>query len=727
MAQPLAKPLKNNDKSQRMKKLHSLDVDSLWRLQRVGPPALSPDGAQAVCGVTRFDATSGAPSTQLWLLSTLGGGPRQLTACGDKHAQAAWSPQGERVAFVAKRKQANVGGGGGGGGVGGVGVGGGDDTPQLYTIAADGGEAQRHGLFAPGIESFKWLPDGRHVVFSAWTWPGLKGAAAQARHYKAFKDRKDTAYVTAEGYYRYWDHNIPQDRVLHLWRLDLASGKATDLFEGSTLQLPREASGSDAFDVHPSGRCVAFVHDPAAMQVAGQPQALTELDLRTRRSRTLVADVAWDIAAPSYSPDGQHLAFIASNVGTTHTAPLLLGLLKRGQAWDPTTARGAVWDHSLNAPLRWAADGQSLLFTAEERGRCHLWRHDLASGNFRIQCAGGWVQGFDLAGQGSDEVVVTAADSAMHPVRIHALRGSGALGASGASGALCAVGAVSPALRLETFNDAELAQLEFGQVQEIEVTGALGQPVQVWLVFPVGFNRRKKHPLLQVIHGGPFAAAGDTFSYRWNAHLLAGRGHVVAQVNYHGSSGFGQAFKESLIGRQGELELQDIEAATDWLLQQPWADKRRVFASGGSYGGFLVAWMNGHIPYTEHPRYRAYVCHAGVFDRVATFSADSYTQRPKDLAASYWSDMPRVLAQSPHAFAARMQTPTLVIHGAQDFRVPDCNGLAYYNTLKARGVDARLLWFPDENHWVLKMPNAKMWVQEFLAWLDRHDSKSKRS
>ncbi len=236
----------------------------------------------------------------------------------------------------------------------------------------------------------------------------------------------------------------------------------------------------------------------------------------------------------------------------------------------------------------------------------------------------------------------------------------------------------------------------------------------MWLVFPPGFDAKKKHPVTHVIHGGPFAAAGDTFSYRWNPHVFAGAGHVIAQVNYHGSSGFGHAFCHSLIGRQGELELQDIEAASDWLLDQRWADPKRLFATGGSYGGFLVAWMNGHV---APGRYRACICHAGVYDRVATFSADSWPTRPKDLAAKYWEDMQRVLAQSPHAFAANMRTPTLVIHGAMDFRVPDCNGLAYYNTLKARGVDARLLWFPDEGHWVLKPRNSLLWYSEFAAWL----------
>ena len=265
-----------------------------------------------------------------------------------------------------------------------------------------------------------------------------------------------------------------------------------------------------------------------------------------------------------------------------------------------------------------------------------------------------------------------------------------------------------------------MARVELGTAQEQHINGAQGDAVQLWLTFPPAMKRRKKHSVLHVIHGGPYAAAGDTFAYRWNAHVLASKGHVVAQLNYHGSSGFGFAFRHSIMGRLGELELQDIEAATDWLIQQPWADARRVFASGGSYGGYLVAWMNGHVP---PGRYQATICHAGVFDRVATWSADSYTHRPMDLGANYWDDLPRVMAQSPAAFAGHMRTPTLVIHGAQDYRVPDHNGLAYYNTLKARGVDARLLWFPDENHWVLKPRNSRQWYGEFFDWLARHDKR----
>jgi len=670
-----------------------LDVETLWKLQRLGGLALAPDGRHAVCTVSTPAMDKNQSTSQLWLLPTDRAAPRQLTACGGKDGQAAWSPDGERIAFVARREQEGKK----------------DTTPQLYTIAAHGGEALRHGDFAPGIDSFKWLPDGRRVVFAAWVWPELEGAAAQNKAQKAWDARQECGYVTSAGFYRHWDHNVPMGRVLHLLLLDLASGRVTDLFEGTKWELPRDANGNVDYDVHPDGRRVAFVHDPADEPLQANRLALAEIDLRTRRVAPLVDDAAWDFGSPRYSPDGARIAMAAAHVGVEHTALAQLSVLTPGAGWRVLAAH---WDRSVNPPLRWAADAQALYVAAEDRGRCHLWQYNFGDDTVQVLHEGGWVQGFDVAGG----MLALLVDSATQPPRVLARSLARSLTRAPAQGP----GAVPR--RLEHFNDELLAAVAFGATREVTLKGAGGDAVQMWLVFPPGFDAKKKHPVTHVIHGGPFAAAGDTFSWRWNPHVFAAAGHVIAQVNYHGSSGFGFTFRDSLIGRQGALELQDIEAATDWLLAQRWADAKRVYATGGSYGGFLVAWMNGHV---APGRYRAYVCHAGVFDRIATFSADSYPSRPKDLQAKYWEDMDAVLAQSPHTSAAKMATPTLVTHGAQDFRVPDCNGLAYYNTLKARGVDARLLWFPDENHWVLKPQNSRLWYAEFAAWLARHGGAKK--
>jgi dipeptidyl aminopeptidase/acylaminoacyl peptidase len=663
-----------------MARPHPIDVDRLWQFERVANVASSPDGSTAVCAVTSYSMEENKSSTNLWLLPTRACAPKRLTSCGDKDGQPAWSPKGERIAFLAKREQ----------------EGRKDTERQLYVIDAAGGEAKRMSNFLPGIDGFKWMPDGERIVFLSWVWPDARGSRAQDRRHKAFAERKESAYVTSEAQYRHWDRNLPMGRVPHLLMLDLESGRIRDLFEGTGYELPRADPCANHFDVASDGRRIAFAFDPSPRKRAVNPLAIGEIDLATLRVRVIARDAGWNFDAPRYSPDGATIACASANVRKRHTMPGRLTFLRRGKGLRRV---GEEWPLDIEGPLRWAPDGSAVLFAAQQQGHCHLWRYDLRSDALSISAKGGWVQGFDVSGPVGAEAIVVAIDRALHPVQVHAIGGG-------------------VPRRLEHFNNDTMAGLRLGETREVTLRGARGDEIQMFLTFPPGFDARRKHPVLQVIHGGPYAAAGDTFSYRWNTHVLASRGHVVAAVNYHGSSGFGFRFRDSIIGRQGQLEMQDIEAGTNWVLSQRWADANRVFASGGSYGGFLVAWMNGHIP---RGRYRAYVCHAGVFDRVATFSADSYNQRPLDLGALFWENPARIAAQSPHAFAHQMETPTLVIHGLNDYRVPDTNGLAYYNTLQERGVASRLVWFPDENHWVLTPRNSRLWYGEFFDWLEAHD------
>jgi dipeptidyl aminopeptidase/acylaminoacyl peptidase len=669
----------------------TLTVDDLWQLERLGAPSLAPDGAQVVASLTRYSMEENQASSSLWLMSTRGGAARRLTQCGDKDGHPRFSPRGDLIAFSAKREQQGEK----------------DAQSQLYLIAPNGGEAWRASSVATGVDAFRWCPDGRRLVFVSWVWPELRGSAAQAKKHKEFSARKDTGYVTSESQYRHWDHNLPQGRVPHLHLLDLGAnplngkpGRVRDLFEGSDYELGRAEPDAHQFDISPDGRRLVFAFDPAPVKRGDGRFALAEMELASGKTRVIARDAEWNFGSPRYSPDGDRVAFTASHQQIKHTMPDQLALWDRdGGAWEVVSAE---WDHAVHAPLQWEDDGQALLFTAEDKGRSHLWRFDLPDRRAEIAVHGAWVSAFDKAAG----TLVTLANSALHPDRLHVhLAGR-------------------PPVRIESFNDELLAGFEFGRVEERWFQGAsasgaaTGDDVQMWLVYPPGFDPKKKYPLLHNIHGGPHTAAGDNWHYRWNTQVFAAQGYMVASVNYHGSSSFGYAFLDSITHRWGALELQDVEAATDELLKKPWIDTRRVFATGGSYGGFMVAWMNGHV---AADRYRAYICHAGCFDWVGMFADDAWSWHARELGAWYWDDMARVLSQSPHAFAGAMSTPTLVIHGALDYRVPDAQGLAYYNTLKARGIDARLLWFPDENHWILKPRNSQLWYAEFFGWLAAHD------
>ncbi len=425
--------------------------------------------------------------SSLWLLPTAACAPRRLTAGGEKDGNPRWSPRGDRVAFLAKREQ----------------EGRKDSERQLYVIPAHGGEAERKSDFPLGIDDFKWMPDGKRIAFISWVWPDAKGAKAQAARHKAFTDRKESAYVTAEAQYRHFDRGLPMGRVPHLLLLDLESGRITDLFEGTGYELPRADPCAAHFDVAPDGQRIVFVHDAASMKRATNAFALAEIDVRTRRVTPLTRDPAWSYDAPRYSPDGARIACIATNVGKRHTMPGRLAFVARG---GRPRVVGEDWPIDVEAPLRWTRDGAAIVFAAQERGRRHLWRYDVARDALSIAVRGGWVQGFDIARHGSDETIVVAIDSAAHPVQVHAVR-------------------AGAARRLERFNDERMARIRLGETREVTFRGARGDPVQMFVTFPPRFDPRRKHPVLHVIHGGPYAAWWATPSVTdGTRNALASRG-----------------------------------------------------------------------------------------------------------------------------------------------------------------------------------------------------------
>lgn len=652
----------------------AFDVDALWALDRIGEPSLSPDGAQAVASVTRHAMDTNKAQASLWLFSTLGGAPRRLTEAGDKDGNPQWSPRGDLIAFTARREQGGER----------------DDAPQLYVIAPDGGEARRVGTVPTGVEAFKWFPDGRRIAFVSWVWPDRR-ATAQGEVLRDFKARQESAYVTEEAFYRYWDHHIPMGRVPHLHVMEIDSGRVRNLFEGTHWELDRADPDANAFDIAPDGRRIAFALDPAAEKRLDNRHALAEIDVRTRRAEVLLQDGDWDFDSPRYSHGGGHLAFVASHQALGHNQPAQLAVLDQHGRW---AVFSEGWDHAVTAPLHWAEDDQSVFFVAEDRGRRPLWQFALGDRTAAPVFESGHVGSFAIAA----DFIVLLHDSVQFPPRLSVLGEDGLR-------------------RMEALNDARLAAHAFGRHEAVTFTGARGDEVQMWLVYPPSFDPRKKWPVMHVIHGGPHTAFGDSWHWRWNHQVFASQGYVVACVNYHGSSGFGHEFLDSITGHWGEFELQDIEAGTDWLLKKRWVAAKRIVAAGGSYGGYMAAWMNGHVP---PGRYQAYVCHAGCFDWQAMVADDAYAWHRKELGAAWWDDRAKVAAQSPHTFARHFRTPTLVVHGALDYRVPDAQGLAHYNTLKSLGVPARLVWFPDENHWVLKPRNSRLWYREVFAWLARY-------
>ena len=417
------------------------------------------------------------------------------------------------------------------------------------------------------------------------------------------------------------------------------------------------------------------------------------VSLSTGRHRILTADSGFSDGGPRYSPDGRHLLWHSHNIRRAYNDQGRLTLFER--RGGRTRRLAPRFDRAMGN-VQWAPDSTAVFMIVEDRGRQGICRLGLADAMPEVVAAGGTITGFDVAQRGRR--VAYSRQTFSQPPALFACAADG-----------------RDERPLHSPNRAHLARIALGATREFTVKGWGGEPVQIWVAYPPNFDPKRKWPLVHSIHGGPHAAHHDGWHWRWNMQLFAAQGYVVVGVNYHGSSGFGQKWLESITGQFGTKEYADTEAATDFLLRQGYIDRNRLVATGGSYGGYMVAYMNGHTD-----RYKAYVCHAGCYDWVSMMATDGYLFLAKELGAFHWDDPARVMKQSPHNFARRFKTPTLVMHGELDYRVPATQGLQYYDTLHAKQVPARLVYFPDENHWILKPQNSRLWFNEFFAWIKRH-------
>jgi dipeptidyl aminopeptidase/acylaminoacyl peptidase len=664
-------------------KKSNITIEDLWKIKRPTGLSMSPDGSQVVCSLTSYDMAENTSSAALWLLSTIGGEARQLTTCGDKDGQAAWSPDGALVAFVSKR--------------------GSDDVPQLYVIAPDGGEARRVTNIATGVAGIKWFANSKKVAFISWVWPDLLDEKSQAKRLLEMKNDKVKAHVVSHSAIRHWDHWLSDGRVPHLHVVDVASGKSSDLFRATHFELPQFDTDFHEYDIAPDGKTMVFNFNPSADKRGDQSYDIVEMNVSTRKATTLIKGAKSTWHHPRYAPDGKTIALLTNNIARSMDDDNKLALFDR--ATQKIRVKTA-WDRVVNHPLKWSHDSSAVYFTADEGSRLSLYEWDISASKPNVVAQGGTVSDFDV---GIDTLAFVRNNMSCPPKVF--------------------VRTTDSEHAIEKFNDALMAEFKLGEVREYTVRGWNNEPVQMWAVFPPNFdaaNKKKTWPLLHSIHGGPHANWGDNFHFRWNNHVFAAQGYIVVCVNYHGSLGWGNKFLESNNGTFGTKEHADIEAGTDFMLREfkGVIDKNRLCASGGSYGGKMVAWMNGRNGKNGKKRggdrYKAYICHAGCFDWRAMYGGDAGYWFNYSLKTAYWQDSEKFAAQNPITDIQHAKTPTLVIHGALDYRVPDQQGLAYYSTLKSLNVPARLVFFPDENHWIVKPQNARLWYREYFAWLKKY-------
>ena len=655
-----------------------ITAHDLWAVKRVGAPALSPDGRQAVVSVQEWSIEKNKPTASLWLVDVARATTRRLTAGTGRDTAPAWSPDGGRIAFTSKRGE--------------------DEAAALYVIPVAGGEAEKLVELPMGIAIPAWLPDGKGIVFATQVIPELAGSFAKAdlaamkKEAKRRKDAKMTAYATEYRQYRWFDLNLTDNLANRLLRVDVASKALSDLTpKYDRLFAP---SGEVRFDIAPDGRHVALALNSTPPPYATQPNSDIVL-VPTDGSGAFVnltPDNPYGDDFPRFAPDGRSVLY--TRVATANSQGELRRLWRVSLGDRKAAPLTAALDLSID-DVAFSADGRQLWLQAEDNGVVPVFAMDADGGAVRKVVASGSNTELDSA----EGQLVFLGETTSRAPEVFALDPGG------------------QPRQLTRFNDTLFAGLDLGKVESHTFPGAGGDKVQAWVVYPPGFDPKKKYPLVQLLHGGPHTMVRDAFSPRWNSHVFASPGYIVAWVNRHGSTGFGEAYARSINGAWGDKPMEDVLRANDYLFAAiPAIDRDNVAAAGASYGGYLATWLLGHTKV-----FKTLVNHAGVSDFIGQYGADitTYGFTKEVLGGTPWDSPEAMQRNNPVAHAANFSTPMLITHGEKDYRVPYGQGIALYGILQTMRVPSRLVVFPDENHWILSPQNSIYWNYEVQAWLAR--------
>ncbi|WP_396626420.1 S9 family peptidase [Luteitalea sp.] len=656
-------------------------------MPRVGVPAISPDGTRAVVAVLEPAYDDKQQASDLWIVPTDGSAPpRRLTSTPGGENGVAWSQDGTRVAFSARR--------------------GDDEAPQIYVIdVVHGGEAQRVTQVSTGARAPRWRPDGTAILFTSDVYPGARTDAENKAAAAERKARPYTARVYDSFPVRDFDRWL-DDRHASLLLQPLTPGApARDLLAGSALVTGPGFSGqvgSGAENIAaawvPDGSGVVFAASVNRAEAARAEvvTALWFVDAAGGEPRRLTPGEE-SFGAPTFSPDGSTLYAVMEPASDR---VYVMGRLVRF-AWPAMgTARqvAPAFDRPIASP-QVTADGARLVFTAEDQGHERLYTLP-STGGTPVEVGSldaGTLTGVDVGGPAAAPTVVALWQSAAHPPEVVRVD--------------LATGARTPLTR---FTESRVAALDLPRPEAFWFTSSRGTRVHSLLVRPPNFDPAKKYPLFVVMHGGPHGAWRDEWVLRWNYHLLGAPGYVVLLTNYIGSTGFGEAFAQKIQGDPLEGPAIEINEAADEAIRRfPFIDATRQVAGGASYGGHLANWMG-----VTTTRYRALVSHAGLFDLAAQWgTSDIAYSRERNMGGPVWKDPATWAKQSPLFRADKLKTPMLVTVGERDYRVPANNALQLFVSLQRQQVPSRLIVFPEENHWILRAENSRFFYREVHGWL----------
>jgi len=650
---------------------HPMTFEDMLSLRRIGAPQLSPDGKWIAYDASTPDLKANKSSSAVYLMPAGGGAARQLT----DGSGPAWSPDGRTIAFVK------------------------DSQAYLFDVAA--GTSRKVSDLQGGAGTIKWMPDGAGLIVVSDIYPdcGVDPTCIKDKS-SADESRPSKARVIDSLLYRHWRSWTPATRA-HIVHVPLNGGTPRDLTPGAFDAPPFSVGGGDEFDVSPDGRELVYARDTEK-----NPELSTNADLfivsvgaaalgsasgagaPTRITSRKGADTS-----PKYSPDGRWIAWRSQARAGYESDLWELWLYDRSSG---ATRRLAPQFDNWIESYSWSPDSRSIFFTAPEKSNVPIYEVALNGGAPQQVWTGMSADAPVAARDG--RTIYFSASSLARPSDIYSISRN-----------------AKQATQLTHDNDALLSTIAVTPATDIWYAGGGGTQVHALVVRPPNFDASKKYPAVVLIHGGPQGAWNNAWSYRWNPQMYAARGYVVLMPNPRGSSGYGQKFVEEISGDWGGKAMTDIMNGVDQLAAMPFVDGSRLGAAGASYGGYMVDWLLGHTD-----RFKALVSHAGVYNLESMYGVTEELWFPEwEFKGNPWDNPEQYEKWSPHRFVKNFKTPTLVSHGELDFRVPIDQGLQLFTALQRRGVPSRLLYFPDEGHWVLKPQNSKVFYDTALGWLDQ--------
>lgn len=651
-----------------------LQLEDMFRIQRVSDAQLSPDGKTVAYVVGVVDKEANRTNTDIWLIPTAGGEAKQLTNSPKADRHPRWSPDGKTIAF-----ESNRGG-----------------SMQIYTIKTASGETKQITTITTEAGAAIWSPDGKKLGFVSTVFPEFSErpyAEADALN-KQKQDARDNSKVKArimtKLLYRHWDSWV-DDKRQHVFIVNADGTNPHNVTPGDRDATPPSSTFStgDDFSFSPDGKEIAITATPVPVREESWStnHDIITVNLETGAKKQITVNAAADVY-PQYSPDGKYIAYRAQSRAGFEADRWQLMLYDRTAG--TTKSLTPKFDTNVDA-FAWAADNKTLYTAAEEKANTPLWSVGIDGTVKKI---------FDNANNGDVSIsadgstIVFAHQTMSRPVELWTASSSG-----------------KDAKQLTHVNDELFLHVEFSEPEYVWFKGANGTPVQMWIVKPPFFDGTKKYPLVYWVHGGPQGAFGNSWSYRWNQQLWAAQGYVIALPNPRGSTGFGQKFTDEISRDWGGKVYTDVMNGVAYMEKQPYVDVTRMAAAGASYGGYMMNWLNGHTD-----KFKTLICHDGVYNFHSMYGVTEETWFDEWEHGIPWEtkDYDKF---SPHKYAQKFKTPTLIIHNELDFRVPVGEGFSLFTTLQRKGIPSKLLYFPDEGHWVLKPLNSELWHTTIFGWL----------